>query len=150
MASAFFNSGLNGILAAEIDVDTATIKALLMRDYAFAAGHVFLSDATAAAPAGGAGVVAATTPALATKTVGTPGPGVFDAADTAWELVPTGTACSGFLIVQTSAVTGGADVAATAQRLIAWIDSYTGLPVTPNGANINLAFPGDANRILKI
>ena len=31
-----------------------------------------------------------------------------------------------------------------------WLDSYTGLPVTPNGANINLAFPNDANRILKI
>lgn len=143
MADAFFDQGLNGILAGEIDFDTATIKCILGRGYTFSAAHKFLSEATGF-------VAVSSTPALASKTIGTPGPGVADAADTAWSSVPTGAACPCFLIVQTSAVTGGADVATTAQRLIAYIDSYTGLPVTPNGANINLTFPGDVNRIFKI
>ena len=37
-------------------------------------------------------------------------------------------------------MTGGADVAASAQRLIAWVDTGTGLPVTPNGADVNVVF----------
>lgn len=148
MADAFFDAGLNGILAGEIDFDTATIKCMLVRGYTFNAAHVFVSDATGAAT--GPATIVSTTPALATKTIGVPGPGVADAADTAWEAVATGSACEAFFIVQTSAVGGGLDVAAGSQRLIARIDSYTGLPVTPNGANINLTFPGDANRIFKI
>lgn len=146
MADAFYNAGLNGLLAGEIDMDTATIKAILLRGYTYAATHKFLSDVSAVT---GTELVA-TTAALATKTIGTVGVGVFDAADTVWSAVPTGTACPAFILVQTSAVTGGADVAATAQRVIAYLDSYTGLPVTPNGADINLVFPTTANGIFKI
>jgi hypothetical protein len=53
-------------------------------------------------------------------------------------------------LFQSSAVTGGADVAASAQRLIAYIDTATGLPVTPNGQAIGLTFDNGANRIFKL
>ena len=33
---------------------------------------------------------------------------------------------------------------------IAYVDSYTGLPCTPNGSNITVAFPSDGNRIIKL
>ena len=145
MADAFYNTGLNGILAGEIDFDTASIKVSLLRTGTFTATHQFVSEVV-----GAGATIVSTTAALASKTIGTPGPGVADAADTVFSSVPTGAACNALIIYQASAVTGGADVATTAQRLIAWLDSYTGLPVTPNGANINLAFPNDANRIFKI
>lgn len=145
MADAFYDDGLNGFAAGEIDFDTATIKVGLLRSGTFTATHKFVSDVV-----GAGATLVASTPALASKTIGTPGPGVMDAADTAFATVATGAACNALILYQSSAVTGGADVATTAQRLIAWLDSYTGLPVTPNGANINLAFPGDANRIIRI
>ncbi len=145
MASAYYDQGLNGLGVGEIDLDTATIRAVLVRGGVYTAGHKFLSELAAVTGV----TLVSRSAALATKTIGTPGPGVFDAADTVWEAVPTGTACNAFVLVQSSAATGGADVADTAQRLISYHDDYTGLPVTPNGANINLVFPGDANRIFK-
>ncbi len=145
MASAFYAHGLNGFLSGEIDWDTGNIKAILLRGGAFTATHKFLSELKAVT-----GVEEVSrSPSLGTKTVGAPDPGVADAADTAWASVPTGTACNAFVIVMTN-LTGGADNADTAVRLISYHDDYTGLPVTPNGANINLAFPNDANRIFRI
>jgi hypothetical protein len=35
-------------------------------------------------------------------------------------------------------------------RLIAYIDNYTGLPCTPNGGNITISWPNDANKIFKL
>lgn len=92
-----------------------------------------------------------TTAALTSKTVTK---GVADAADTSWTGVAAISAgnqrAEGFVLVQTSAVGGGADVAVTSQRLISWHDDYTGLPVLPNSGDVNLAFPNDANRIFKL
>lgn len=34
--------------------------------------------------------------------------------------------------------------------LIAFIDNYSGLPCTPNGGNITVAWPNDANKIFKL
>jgi hypothetical protein len=34
--------------------------------------------------------------------------------------------------------------------LIVKLDSYSGLPVTPNGGNITIAWPNDANKIFKL
>jgi hypothetical protein len=141
MPSALFDPGREGFLGGEIDWDTATIRAALVRAYTFSAAHRFVSDLTTAG-----GVLHANV-ALGTKTITA---GVADAADSVFT-TPAANA-SGHIIViyQSSAVTGGADVAATAQRLIAHIDTYTGLPVTPNGADITVAWPNDANRIFKL
>lgn len=142
MANALFDPGREGFLDGTIDWDTATIKAALVRGYTFSAAHKFVSDVT-----GAGGTLVATSPALASKTVTG---GVADAADTAFTAVPAGAAIPAIIVFQSSAVTGGADVAATAQRVIAYIDTATGLPVTPNGGDIAVAWDNGANRIFKL
>jgi hypothetical protein len=132
VASALFDAGREGFLSNEIDWDTAVIKVALVRGYTFSAAHKFVSDVT-----GAGGTLVATSGALTSKTVTG---GVADAADVTFTAVAAGAAIPAFIIFQSSAVTGGADVAATAQRLIGYVDTATGLPVTPNGQNITLAF----------
>lgn len=132
MANALFNPGREGFLLGEIDYDTAVMKVGLVRSYAFNAAHKFVSDVT-----GAGGVLHATTPALASKT-GTSG--VADAADATFAAPAANATAHSLIYFQSSAVGGGGDVAATAQRLIAWIDTGTGLPVTPNGADIQIIF----------
>ena len=43
-----------------------------------------------------------------------------------------------------------ADVAASAQRLIAYIDTGTNLPITPNGGDVTVAWDSGANRIFTL
>jgi hypothetical protein len=95
---------------------------------------------------GGGGSIVATSAALSSKSVAL---GVFDAADLTVSAV-TGSSVDELVLIQASAVTGGADVAASAQRLVAFINTYTGLPITPNGGDISVAWPNDANKIFKL
>ena len=132
MANALFNPGREGFLLGEIDWDTAVMKVALIRGYTFSAAHKFVSDVT-----GAGGVLHATTAALASKT-GTSG--TADAADITFTAPAANATGHSLLYFQSSAVGGGADVAATAQRLIAFVDTGTGLPVTPNGADIQVIF----------
>lgn len=144
MANALFDPGREGFLLGEIDWDTATIKVSPVRAYTFSAAHKFVSDVT-----GAGGVLhggAANT--LASKT-GTSG--VADAADTTFTaLTATGAAACSLLIYQASAVGGGADVAATAQRVIGYIDTGTNIPFTPNGGDVTVAWDNGANKIFKL
>lgn len=140
MTNQLWDAGREGFLDGTIDWDTATIKVSLVRGYTFAAAHRFVSELTAT------GTLVATA-TLASKTVTA---GVADAADVTFTAVPTGSACSALAIYQTSAPTGGADLAATAQRLIAFIDVATGLPVTPNGGDVQILFDNTANRIFRL
>lgn len=142
MANALFDPGREGFLAGEIDWDTAVIKTALVRGYTFSAAHKFVSDVT-----GAGGTLVSTSAALASKTVTS---GVADTADTVFTAVPTGAACAAVVVFQSSAVTGGSDVAASAQRLIAFIDTATGLPVTPNTGDINVAWDNGSNKIFKL
>jgi hypothetical protein len=64
--------------------------------------------------------------------------------------VATGAAIPAAIYFQSSAVTGGADVAPTAQRLICYVDTATGLPVTPNGQAITWAHDNGPNRIFRL
>jgi hypothetical protein len=135
-----FDPGREGFLAGEIDWDTAVIKVMLGRGYTFSASHKFVSDLTG-------NTAVATSAALGTKTVTN---GVADAADFTFSAVGAGAACPYLIIYQSSAVTGGSDVASSAQRLIAYIDNATGLPVTPNGGDITITFDSGSNRIFKL
>lgn len=54
------------------------------------------------------------------------------------------------VLFQASAVGGGADVAQSAQRLIAWIDTGTNIPVVPNGGDVNITWDNGANKIFKL
>jgi hypothetical protein len=139
VASALFGPSREGFLEGTIDWDTAVIKCSLVRGYTFNSAHRFVSDVT-----GAGGTLVATSAALTSKTVTN---GVADAADVTFASVPAGAAIPAIIVFQSSAVTGGADVAATAQRLIAYIDTATGLPVTPNGQNISVAWDSGASRI---
>lgn len=141
MADTLYNPGREGFLAGEIDWDTAVIKVSLVRGYTASGAHKFVSEVT------GAGGTLVSTATLANKTVTN---GVADADDIVFTSVAVGTACNHIVIYQASAVTGGVDVAATAQRLIAFLDSASGLPVTPNGGNINVVWDSGANRIFNL
>lgn len=141
-ANALYDVGREGILDGSIDVVVATVKVVLVdsADYSVnLATHQFLSSVAS-------GGRVATTAALASKTTTA---GVFDAADTLFTAV-TGDVSEALVIYQSSAVGGGADVADTSQRLIGYIDTATGLPVTPNGGNITVTWDSGANRIFKL
>jgi hypothetical protein len=141
MANAPFTPALEGFIAGEIDLDTATIKAAFVRSYTFSAAHKFVSDVTTAG-----GTLNGTSAALASKTVTG---GVFDAADTT--VTTTASAVDhGILLFQASAVTGGADVAASAQRVIAWYDTGTGLPIQPGTGSTPITWDNGTNRVLKL
>ena len=142
MANALYSTGREGFLAGEIDWDTAVIKVALVRSYTFSASHKFVSDVT-----GAGGVLAATSAALSGKTVTN---GTADAADVTFTAVAANASGHSLLIFQASAVTGGADVAATAQRVIAYIDTGTNLPVVPNGGDVTVAWDSGANRIFTL
>ncbi len=142
MANALFDTGREGFLAGEIDWDTATIKVALVRGYSFNAAHKWVSDITTAS-----GVLAATSAALTSKTVTA---GVADAADITFSSVASNASSHYLLVFQSSAVGGGADVASSAQRVIAWIDTATNLPAVPNGGDITVAWDNGSNKIFKL
>jgi hypothetical protein len=141
MANALYSTAAEGFIAGEIDLDTAVIKAAFVRGYTYSASHKFVSDVT-----GAGGTLNGTSAALASKTVTN---GVFDAADTT--VTTTASAVDhGILLFQASAVTGGADVAATAQRVIAWYDTGTGLPIQPGTGSTPITWDNGTNKILKV
>lgn len=141
MANGYFTPFTEGLLDGSIDLDTATIKVALVRGYTFSAAHRFVSDVT-----GAGGVLNGTSPALANKSVTG---GVFDADDTT--ISATANASNhGLLLFQSSAASGGADVAATAQRLIAWFDTGSGLPIQPGTGDVSVVWSSGASRILKV
>lgn len=141
MANAGFTPFFEGIQDGTINVTTAVVKAALVRSYTFSAAHKFVSDVT-----GAGGTLNGTSAALTTKTVTG---GVFDADDTS--VSATASAVNhGLLIFQSSAVAGGADVASSAQRLIAYDDTGTGLPIQPGTGTVSITWDNTTNKILKI
>ena len=142
MANALFNTAREGFLLGEIDWDTATIKVALVRGYTFNAAHKFMSDITTAG-----GVVHATSAALAGKS-GTSG--TADASDITFSSVAANATGHVLVVFQSSLPSGGGDVAATAQRVIAYLDTGTLLPITPNGGDIIVAWDNNSNRIFTL
>ena len=100
--------------------------------YTYSAAHDFHDDVAGAS-------IISTTANLGTKTVTS---GVFDAADTSFSSV-TGVSCEALIIWIDTGTPG-------TSRLVAYIDTATGLPVTPNGNNINLTFDSGANKIFAL
>jgi hypothetical protein len=135
VANALYDKGREGFLDGSIDWDTDTIKCVLVdaADYTVAlTTHDNLDDIPAAARVG-------TPQTLGTKTVTD---GVADAADVAFPTV-SGDPCEALVIYKDTGTE-------STSRLIAYIDTATGLPVTPNGGNINVAWDNGANRIFKL
>lgn len=111
--SSLAGSGTTGVYVALVDTGT----------YTYSAAHEFYSS-VAASQVG-------TEQELTSKTFTN---GVFDAADTTFSSVSGATAEALVIFVKNA----GAN---TTWRLVAYIDTgVTGLPVTPNGGNINVAW----------
>ena len=140
MANAVFNKFKEGVLGADYDLTVATVKCAFVRGYTFDATDEFVSDVTAT------GTINGTSAALTTKSITN---GVFDADNTS--ITTTANATDhGLLVFQSSAVGGGGDVAATAQRVIAWYDTGTGLPIQPGTGSVSVTWDDGTNRIVKI
>lgn len=135
MANALFGLGREGFLDGSIDWDTDNIKMLLVDTGAYTVNlttHKFHSDVAGAA-------IIATSGNLASKTVTL---GVADAADVTFTSV-TGVSSEALIIYKDTGVSG-------TSRLIAYIDTGTGLPITPNGGDITVVFDNGANKIFQL
>ena len=134
MANFVFPSAKKALMDGDLALDSAVIKCVLIdqADDTPTTADDFLNDIAAAARVG-------TPQTLGTKT--TTG-GVFDAADVTFPSV-TGDVCEGILIYED---TGNE----ATSHLIAYIDTATGLPVTPNGGNITVTWDSGANKIFAL
>lgn len=141
MANAVFPKAKEGFLDGSIDLDTAVIKVALVRGYTYNSAHEFVSDVE------GVGTVHATSGALQNIDVTN---GVFDADDITFTTPATDTNQHSLLIFQSSAVGGGSDVGSSSQRLIAWIDTGTGVPIVPAGGDITVQWDSGANKIFSL
>lgn len=140
MANASFTAFRTGIMTGLIDLDTAVLKVALVAGYTFNAAHVFMSDVT-----GNGGTVNGT----ATLTNVSVVDGVLDADD---PTITTTTSASphALIVYQASAPTGGADVAANAQRLCFFFDSGGNLPITPGTGTLTVSWPNTSGKIYKV
>jgi len=136
MANALYDKGREGFLDGSINWASDTIKAVLIDEALYTvdlAAHDFLDDVPALARVG-------TPQTLGAKTVTA---GVADAADITFPSVPLHDPVEAILIYKF--LTDDAH-----SRLIAYINSGTGLPVTPNGGDIAVAWSDGANKIFKL
>lgn len=127
MANALYNPYKQQLLdnTTVIDMDGDTIKASLVdaADYTFSAAHDEYSGASRDVPLAG---IVAESAALGSPTCTN---GTFDTADFTWTSV-TGDQSEQVILW---------DDTITNDRLIAFYDTgITGMPVTPNGGNINV------------
>lgn len=141
MANSVFPKAKEGFLDGSIDLDTASIKVALVRGYSYDSAHEFVSDVT------GSGTLHATSAALTTIDVTN---GVFDAADCTFTTPATDANQHSLLIFQSSAVAGGSDVASSSQRVIAFLDTGTGIPIVPAGGDITVVWDNGANKIFAL
>ena len=133
MANALYPKAKEAFLNADIDMatDTITIALIDTGNYTFNSGHQFRSDVSNDAIISSAN--------LSNKTVAN---GVFDADDATFTSV-TGANCEALIIFQNTGSQANS-------RLIAFIDSATGLPILPNGGDITVAFSSGSNRIFAL
>ncbi len=135
MANALFDAGREGFLAGSVDWDADDIRMILgdaTDDDPSVTVDDFLDDILGAARV-------ATSGAFTSKTTTA---GVADAADVTYTSV-TGDQSEWLVIYKHTGTESTA-------RLLAKIDTATGLPVTPNGGDIVVQFDNGANKIFKL
>ena len=131
MANALYVSFRNGVLgshATYVDMDADTIKAVLIdhgTDTPNTTTDDFYNDISA-------GIVGSLSSALTTKTIGTVAAGVFDADNVTFTAV-SGNSVESVNLLKDTGVT-------STSNLIAYWDTGTGLPVTPNGGDITVTW----------
>lgn len=135
MANALFDSGREGFLAGNLDWDADTIKDILVdhgTDTPAPTTDDNLDDILA-------GARVATSGAFTSKTTTD---GVADAADVTHSAV-SGATIESIVIYKDSGVE-------STSTLIAFIDTATGLPATPNGGDITVQWDSGSNKIFKL
>ncbi len=136
MSSFLYDKGRNAFLEGDLAWDTDDIRCIFVdtADYTVDQNaHDFLDDVAAGAR------VAVSVASLANKTSVD---GVADADDLTINTV-SGDQFEALILYLHTGVE-------STSRLIAYIDDYTGLPTTPNGGNITVAWPNGANKIFKL
>ena len=135
MANALFDFGRESFLDGNLDWSGTLIKAVLVDhgvDTPVPATDQDLADITA-------GARIATSAGFSSKTSTD---GVADAADLTYSTV-SGASVESIVIYFDSTVEA-------TSTLIAFIDTATGLPVTPNGGDITVTWDSGANKIFKL
>lgn len=120
MANDLYPIGMQRLLNKELDLDTDVITALLIdsADYTYSTAHDDLADV--------AGAAQVATANLGTLSVAN---GTFDSADFSWTSV-TGDQSEAIILYDNTHAN---------DALFLFLDtSITGMPVTPNGGNINV------------
>jgi hypothetical protein len=133
MANALYSKAKESFLNGSINMIANTITIALVDTgvYTYSASHQYRNEVSNSA------VISSTT--LANKTITN---GVFDADDATFSSV-TGANCEALLIFQDTGIQ-------TTSRLIAYIDSATGLPILPNGGDISVAFSSGSSKIFAL
>jgi hypothetical protein len=144
MANAFYDKGREHFARGDVawKAAGATIKATLIdvADYTVnLATHEYMNTNTVAAAA----KVATVTLANLVSTNG-----ILDADDIVFPTVSGDP--SEALIIWLDGGGGGTSASGTTDFLLAYIDTATGLPVTPNSGNINVAWDNGTNKIAKL
>ncbi len=135
MTNALYDTGRNAFLNGEIDWDADDIRGILIDTALYTVdlvNHDFLDDIPAGAREG-------TITALSGKSSSA---GIADASDLTFVTVSGATVEALVLYKHTGVESTG--------QLIAYIDTATGLPVTPGGGDIIIAWDNGANKIFKL
>lgn len=135
MANALYGKAKEAFITGSIDLSSDDIKCVLVDTASYTvdiAAHDFLADIPA-------GERVATSANLAGKTVAL---GVFDANDITFTAV-TGDVSEALVIYKDT----GSDATSP---LIAYIDTATNLPVTPNGGDVTVTWDSGANKIFAL
>jgi len=133
MANALYLKAKEGFLNGSINMvaNTITIALIDTGVYTYSSAHQYRNEVSNSA------VISSTT--LTNKTITN---GVFDADDATFSSV-TGANCEALIIFSDTGVQG-------TSRLIAYIDSATGLPILPNGGDITVAFSSGSSKIFAL
>lgn len=134
MANALYDAARKAFLDGDVDWLVNNFKVTLVdtADYTFSQAHDFLDDVPA-------GARVATSGNLANKTSTA---GVADADDIVFTAV-TGDPSEALIIFLDTGT-------AATSRLIAYIDTVTGFPVTPNGGDIYVTWDNGSNKIFRL
>lgn len=127
MANFLYDYGKEGILGGDIEWDADNIKAVLGHDYATDATNQFMADAVADGL-----VIDATSANFSSKTITD---GVARAANLNFVAVSAGPPIECLIIYKDTG-------SSATDRLIAYIDTGGGFPLTPTGADVPVVWSG--------
>lgn len=139
MANILYDKGRESFAKGEVSWSSDNIKCALIRT---GAGHYAVNLATdqfLGVAIAGADIIARTAN-LGTKTTAA---GVMGAANTVFAAVTNGSPYGAVVVYDDSGVDN-------TSRLLMYIDTAAGLPSTGTGADVNLAWATDANKIAKL